>query len=150
MGLADRLSDELKQAMRDKDKVRLSVLRLVKSAMKYQEIDAHHALTDEEVLAVIRKEVKQRKDALETIKGSDRTDFRASLESELEVLYSYLPAPLSLDELRLLVVEVVRETGASSRADMGKVMPLVMNRVGSSAEGKTVSKVVQQILSDLS
>ncbi|MCI0181872.1 putative protein YqeY [Acidibacillus sp. S0AB] len=149
MGMADRLSDELKQAMRDKDKVRLSVLRMIKAAMKYQEIEAHQALTDEEVMAVIRKEIKQRKDALETVKGSDRADFITSIEAELEVLYSYLPAQLSLDELHGVVVEVVHETGATSRADMGKVIPVVMKRVGSRAEGKTVSQVVQEVLANL-
>lgn len=147
--MADRLSDELKQAMRDKDKVRLSVLRMIKAAMKYQEIEAHQALTDDEVMAVIRKEIKQRKDALETVKGSDRADFIASIEAELEVLYSYLPAQLSLEELRGVVVGVVHETGATSRADMGKVIPVVMNRVGSRAEGKTVSQVVQEVLANL-
>ncbi|PWI56843.1 GatB/YqeY domain-containing protein [Sulfoacidibacillus thermotolerans] len=150
MKLADRLSEELKQAMRDKDKVRLSVLRLIKAAMKNQEIESHHALSDEEILSVIRKEVKQRKDALEAVKGSERADFIASVEAELEVLSSYLPAPLALDEIRSIVLDVVRETGASSRADMGKVMPVVMERVGSRAEGKTVSQVVQEVLASRS
>lgn len=149
VSLADRLSEDLKQAMKDRDKTRLSVLRMVKSAVKYREIEVLHPLSDDEVTAVLRKEVKQRQDALETVQGTDRADFIAALRAELSVLYTYLPASLSEEEIRVIVSEVVAEVGASSRADMGKVMPVVMTRVGSRAEGKTVSRVVQEFLSGL-
>ncbi len=149
MSLADRLSEDLKQAMRDRDKTRLSVLRMVKSAVKYREIEALHPLSDDEVTAVLRKEVKQRQDALETVQGTDRADFIAALRAELAVLYTYLPASLSEEEIRVIVGEIVAEVGASSRADMGRVMPAVMTRVGARAEGKTVNRVVQEFLSGL-
>ncbi len=149
VSLADRLSDDLKQAMRERDKTRLSVLRMVKSAVKYREIEVLHPLSDDEVIAVFRKEVKQRQDALDSVQGMDRADFTAALQAELSVLYAYLPASLSEAEIRAVVSGVVAEVGASSRADMGRVMPVVMKRVGARAEGKTVNRIVQEILSGL-
>ncbi len=145
--LSDRLPEELKQAMRDKDKVRVSVLRMVKAAVKNSEIELQHPLSDDEVLAILRKEVKQRKDAMDIAMGSGRTDFIASLEDELRVLASYLPAQLSEDEILAAVKDVVAEVGAHSKADMGKVMPVILSRIGSSADGKTVSRIVSQVLS---
>ncbi len=149
VSLADRLSEDLKQAMRDRDKTRLSVLRMVKSAMKYREIEVHRPLSDDEATAVLRKEVKLRQDALDTVQGMDRADFTAALRAELAVLYTYLPASLSEEEIRVIVSGIVTEVGASSRADMGKVMSAVMNRVGVRAEGKTVNRIVQEHLSHL-
>lgn len=149
MGLVDRLSADMVQAMRDKDKVRLSVIRMVKAAVKYAEIEAHHALSDDEVISVLRREVKQRKDALDAAAGSGRTDFIADTQAELEVLYSYLPASLSDDSILEHVMAVIAEVGAVSKADMGKVMSGVMSRIGTQAEGKTISRIVQTALSNL-
>ena len=147
MGVYDRLSDDLLQAMRDKDKVRLSVLRMVKAAVRNAEIDSHHTLSDEEVLGVFRKEVKQRKDTLASVAGTDRTDVVAEVEAELAVLQEYLPASLTDAEIESIVAEAVLQVGATSKADMGKVMPLVMSRIAGRADGKTVSSIVQGVLS---
>ncbi len=147
MGVYDRLSDDLLQAMRDKNKVRLSVLRMVKAAVRNAEIDSHRTLSDEEVLGVFKKEVKQRKDTLASVAGTDRTDVVQEVEAELAILQEYLPAELSPTEIEAIVAEVVRETGATSKADMGKVMPLVMSKTAGRADGRTVSKIVQDSLS---
>ncbi len=147
MGVYDRLSDDLLQAMRDKNKVRLSVLRMVKAAVRNAEIDSHHTLSDEEVLGVIKKEVKQRRDTLVSVAGTDRTDVVQEVEAELAVLQEYLPAELSPTEIEAIVAEVVRETGATSKADMGKVMPLVMSKIAGRADGRIVSRIVQDNLS---
>lgn len=147
MGVYDRLSDDLLQAMRDKNKVRLSVLRMVKAAVRNAEIDSHRTLSDEEVLGVFKREVKQRKDTLASVAGTDRTDVVQEVEVELAVLQEYLPAELSPTEIEAIVAEVVRDTGATSKADMGKVMPLVMSKTAGRADGRVVSKIVQDSLS---
>lgn len=149
VALADRLSDDLKQAMKSRDAVRVSVLRMVKAAAKNAEIEAGRVLTDDELLGVMRREVKQRKDALEAFQGSGRDDLIAGAESELAVLQEYLPEPLSEEELRSVIRGVVADLGARSRADVGKVIPAVLRLVGARADGKAVSRLVQEILGGL-
>ncbi|MHB1683203.1 MAG: GatB/YqeY domain-containing protein [Bacilli bacterium] len=145
----NRVENSPAAIFRDRDKTRLSVLRMVKSAVKYREIEVQRPLSDDEATAVLRKEVKLRQDALDTVQGMDRADFTAALRAELAVLYTYLPASLSEEEIRAIVSGIVTEVGATSRADMGKVMSAVMNRVGVRAEGKTVNRIVQEHLSHL-
>lgn len=146
MTLGERIAQDLVQAMKDKDKVRLSVLRMVKSAVRNAEIDAHRTLTDDEVLAVLRKEVKQRRETIATLEGSARAELIADAKAEIAILSSYLPTALSDDEVRAIIRDVATEIGASMKADMGRLMPAVMKKVGASAEGRTVSRLVQEFL----
>lgn len=146
MTLGERIAQDLVQAMKDKDKVRLSVLRMVKSAVRNAEIDAHRTLTDDEVLAVLRKEVKQRRETIATLEGSGRAELIADAQAEIAILSSYLPTALSDDEVRAIIRDVATEIGASMKADMGRLMPAVMKKVGASAEGRTVSRLVQEFL----
>ena len=139
----------MKQAMRDRDKVRLSVLRMVRAAVKNEEIAARRPFSDDEIAGVLRREVKQRQDTMRMIEGADRSDAMAELQAELAVLYGYLPARLDDAAIRAVAAEVIRETGARSRADMGRVMPAVMKRVGAGAEGRTVNRIVQEELAAL-
>ena len=120
MGVYNRLSDDLVKAMRDKDKIRLSVLRMVKAAVRNQEIDSHKTLTDEEVLSVFRKEVKQRRDTLASVAGKDRSDIVEEVKAELAILEEYLPVALTEAQIEEIVVKVVQEVGATSKADMEK------------------------------
>nr|NNM91108.1 GatB/YqeY domain-containing protein [Bacilli bacterium] len=149
MGVYNRLSDDLVKAMRDKDKIRLSVLRMVKAAVRNQEIDSHKTLTDEEVLSVFRKEVKQRRDTLASVAGKDRSDIVEEVKAELAILEEYLPVALTEAQIEEIVVKVVQEVGATSKADMGKVMPLVMANVAGRAEGKVINTIVMRTLSAL-
>ena len=149
MTLADRLAEDLKQAMRDKDKVRLSVLRLVKAAVRNAEIDKRITLGEEEIIGVLRREVKQRKESLLAIEGAGRDDLVAELNEEISILEEYLPQSLTEEQIQAIVRDVVQEVGAVSKADMGKVMPVVMKKVGGQAEGRTVNRVVQEVLSTL-
>ena len=149
MGVYNRLSDDLVKAMRDKDKIRLSVLRMVKAAVRNQEIDSHKTLTDEEVLSVFRKEVKQRRDTLASVAGKDRSDIVEEVKAELAILEEYLPVALTEAQIEEIVVKVVQEVGATSKADMGKVMPLVMANVAGRAEGKIINTIVMRTLSAL-
>jgi len=146
LGLGTQLSEDLLQAMRDKDKVKLSVLRMVKAAVRNAEIDGRRDLSDDEVISVLRKEVKQRRETLATLEGSGREDLIAEAEAEILVLSAYLPAALSDAELIAIVREVAEQVGAVSKADMGKLMAAVMKRVGASAEGRTVNRIVQSVL----
>ena len=149
MTLADRLAEDMKQAMRSKDKVRLSVLRLVKSAIKNAEIDKRITLGEEEIISVLRKELKQRKESLLAIEGAGRDDLIAALNEEMQILETYLPQSLSEEQIEQLVREAVQEVGAVSKADMGKVMPVVMKKIGGQAEGRIVNRIVQEVLSSL-
>ncbi|GMA56142.1 hypothetical protein C7445_105194 [Alicyclobacillus sacchari] len=146
MGLLDRLNDDLKQAMKEKQKVRLSVIRMVKSAVKNREIELGHPLSDDDVVGVIQKEVKQRKDSLQAFQDANRTDLAETAEEEIAILESYLPEPFSEDELRALASEVVERVGASSKSDMGKVMAELMPMVRGRADGRLVQQVVQSLL----
>lgn len=149
MALAERLAEDMKQAMRSKDKMRLSVLRLVKAAIRNTEIDKKITLGDEEIVGILRKEVKQRKETMATIETSGRDDLIEELKLELEILGEYLPAEMDEAQIELLVQEVIREVGATSKADLGKVMPVVMKRIGGQAEGRTINRIVQQVLGNL-
>ena len=149
MTLADHLAEDLKQAMRDKDKVRLSVLRLVKAAVRNAEIDRRVTLGEEEIIGVLRREVKQRKESLLAIEGAGRDDLVAELNEEISILEEYLPQSLTEEQIQAIVRDVVQEVGAVSKADMGKVMPVVMKQIGGQAEGRTVNRIVQEVLSTL-
>lgn len=147
MGLADRLTEDMKQAMRAKDKTRLSVIRLVRAAVKNREIETGLPLTDDDIVAVVQKELKQRRDSLEAFEAGQRADLADQTRAEMVILETYLPAQLSEAEVRELAQAVIAETGAASRADVRKVMPALMQQVRGRADGKLVQQVVQSLLS---
>ena len=140
MSLKEQLTEDMKTAMKAKEegKQRLAVIRMVRSAIRQQEIDGNgkQALDDEGVIAIISKEVKMRKDSLEEFKKGDRQDLVAQTEAEIAVLMPYLPQQLSEEEIRTFVKEAVEKSGASSQKDMGKVMGLLMPKVKGRADGK--------------
>lgn len=146
MAFLDQLNDDLKQAMRDKDKIRLSVIRMVKSAAKNREIELGRALTDDDVVAVIQKEIKQRRDSLQAFRDANRTDLIEQAEREIAVLESYLPAQLGDDEIAELAKDVMARVGASGKADMGKVMRELMPAVRGRADGRRVQQIVESLL----
>jgi uncharacterized protein len=146
VNLTAQLTEDLKQAMKAKDKVRLSVLRMVKAAVKNREIETGQPLTDEEVLAVIQKELKQRRDSLQAFESAGRVDLMEEVQGEIDILMSYLPRQLTEDELREIVQGVIAELGASGKSDVGKVMSAVMPKVKGKADGRLVQTVVQSLL----
>ena len=143
-----QLKDELKQAMLSRDVVKTSVLRMALSAVGYLEIKkgSGYEASEEEVLAVIQKEVKQHKDSIEQFGNAGRQELMDKEIRELEILQTYVPAQMSEDEVRILVEEVVKETGAINSADMGKVMGVLMGKVKGKADGSFVSKLVREAL----
>lgn len=146
MNLSERLSEDMKQAMRTKDKVRLSVIRMVRAAMKNQEIESGTTLTDDEILALIQKELKQRRDSLQAFESAGRTDLVDEVKVEIDVLTTYLPAQMSEDALRQLAQDIIRDTGATSKAEMGKVMGQLMPKIRGRADGKLAQSIVQSLL----
>ncbi|GIM44760.1 hypothetical protein DNHGIG_03090 [Collibacillus ludicampi] len=146
MDLRARLDADMKQAMKDKDKIRLSTIRMVRTAIKNAEIDQQKTLSEDEVLAILNRELKQRRDSLQAFESAGRVDLVEAVKQEIDVLMDYLPKQLSEDELTELVRQAIQETGASSKADMGKVMSVLMPKVKGRADGKVVNQLVQQHL----
>ncbi|HMM20195.1 MAG TPA: GatB/YqeY domain-containing protein [Selenomonadales bacterium] len=148
MSLKDRLTEDMKQAMKEKEagKLRLSVIRMVRASIKNVEIDRKKELSEEEVLDVLAKEVKMRRDALEEFKKGNRPDLVEGLEQEIAVLMQYLPEQLSEAEVRVLAAEAVSKAGAAGPKDMGKVMAVLMPKVRGRADGKLVNTVVKELL----
>lgn len=147
--LAARIPDDIKSAMKAKDPVTLNALRALKTAMSNASIEKGHLtapLDDAEVTALIRKQIKQRQDSFEQFTKAGRTELAATEQTEIAVLEKYLPTALTAEEITALVDAAVAETGASSKADMGKVMKLVQERAAGRADGKTISQEVAKRL----
>ena len=143
MALKEQLDADMKAAMRDKDTLKLSTVRMLKSAIKYREIELMKPLDDAGVLAVISTEVKRRRDSVEQYRAGNRQDLADKEEAEIRILQAWLPAQLSQDELAALIDEAVKKVGAQGPKDMGAVMKEVQPKVQGRAEGKTVSEQVK-------
>ena len=146
MTLKERLQEDLKAAMKNKDALRLSVIRLAKAAIMNQEIARGHELSDQEVIEVLVKESKQRTDAIPEYEKAGRNDIIATLRHEFQILQEYLPAQLSETELREIIQTTITEVGAVSKKEIGKVMASLMPKVKGRADGRTVNQIVNSIL----
>ena len=146
MTLMEQLTADMKEAMKQGEKERLSVIRLVRGAVRQAEIDGKKTLTDDEVLGVIGKEVKMRRDSIEEFERGGRADLVEKTQAEIAVLMPYLPEQLSADEIKKIVEEVISSVGAASYKDMGKVMGALMPRVKGRADGKLVNETVRALL----
>lgn len=146
MSLKEQLAADMKEAMKAHEKERLAVIRMVRGAVKQQEIDGKTELDDNGVIAVISKEVKMRRDSMEEFKKGNRQDLVDKTQAEIDVLMPYLPAQLSEDEVRELVKAAVEQTGATTAKDMGKVMGVLMPKVKGRADGKMVNTIVKSFL----
>ena len=146
MTLADRIAGDLSKAMKERDTSVVLTLRMIRAAVKNTEIDQQRALTDEEVVMVIRTMTRQLKDALEQFRAGARADLVAKAENELSVLGAYLPATLSLEAVTATVSRVIVALGASGPKDFGKVMSAVIAEVQGGAEGSRVSAIVREQL----
>ena len=146
MSLLDTLNADMKQAMKDKNKEALSVIRMVKSTVMNEQISLGHDLTTEEELTVLSREVKQRQDSLTEFEKGNREDLAAGIRSELIILAKYLPEQLTEAEIQVIVADAVAQTGAASPKDMGKVMGVVTPQVKGKADGKLVANLVKTAL----
>jgi uncharacterized protein len=147
MSLQEKLSQEIKSAMLAKDADRLGALRMLKSALGYILIERKaEALSDSEFVSVVQKEVKKRRDSIEQYEKGGRPELAAKEQQEITVLESFLPQPLSPNELEKLIRDVIAETGATSKKDMGAVIKAAQAKAAGRAEGKTISQIVGRLL----
>lgn len=148
MTLKDRLVEDMKVAMKAKEegKVRLSVIRMARAAIKNAEIDKKIEFSDDQVIEVLAREMKMRRDALEEFKKADRPETVKALEEEMVVLMDYLPQQLSEGEIRQLVQETIATIGAQGPKDLGKVMGALSPKTKGRADGKLVNQVVREML----
>lgn len=146
MSLKDELLADMKEAMRNGDKQKLSVIRMTRAAIKNVEIEESKDLSDDELIEVLAKEVKQRKESIEEYKKAGQEDTVEELKEEINILEEYLPEQLSEEELVDLVEEVIADVGAEDMSDMGKVMGAIMPQVKGRADGSKVNELVRERL----
>jgi uncharacterized protein len=148
MTIQEKIQSDLAEAMRSKEALRLSVLRMMKSAVKNKEVDKMRPLEEAEALGVLNTLVKQRKDSVEQFRKGGREELALKEEAEIRIIEEYLPAGASDEDIRRAIEEAVQETGAASIKDMGKVMKATMARLsGKTADGSRVSQLVKEKLS---
>ena len=146
MSLMEKITNDLKSAMKENDKFSLGVYRMLKSALQLEQINKKHDLEDYEVISIVKKQVKVRKDSIAEYTKYQRLDLVENLEKEISLLSKYLPEELSEDKILEIVHEVIDELHAESVKDMGKVMKVLTERIGSVADMSKVSTHVKEIL----
>ena len=146
LALKEKLMDDLKLSMKDKDTVRKNTVQSVRAAIKQVEVDNRVELSDDDIIGVIAKEAKKRKDVLPEYEKSGRTDLIDELKREIEILMGYLPSQLSKEELGEIVKNAIAEVGASSMKDMGKIMANVMPKIKGRADGGMVNAIAKELL----
>ncbi len=146
MSLKEQIDADYKAAMKERDELRVSVLRLLRSAIHNAEIERRRALADDEILGVIQSEARKRQESIEAFQQGGRQDLADRERAELAILQSYLPQALTHDELVALIRETIQQVGALSVRDMGKVMGVLIPKVRGRADGREVSELVRQML----
>ena len=147
MSLEERLIEEMKQAMRSTDKLRLSTIRMIRSAIQNKEIEQRKKLDDEGIFKVIQGMVRKSEESIEQFKAGGRMDLVDKEQKEVETLKSFLPQPLSREEILKMIDQSIEETQASSLKDIGKVMKSVMPKLEGKADGKLINQMVKEKLS---
>lgn len=147
MSLLETVQNDMKEAMKAKDKAKLAVVRQIKSAVMNEQINLGHDLNEDEELAVLAREVKQRKESLSEFKDGGRDDLAEATQAELDILASYMPEQMSDADIDAAVATAIEKTGAASMADMGKVMGIVSAQTKGRADGKVVADKVKAALS---
>ena len=145
--LKEKLLEDLKNCMKEKNVVRKNVIQMVRAAILQVEKDKQITLDDNQIIDIIAKESKKRKDSLADYEKSGREDLLNEIKEEIEILAEYLPKQLSIEEVEKVVKEVIAEVGATSMKDMGKVMKAAKEKIGAASDGKTINEVVKKLLS---
>lgn len=147
--LIEKIESDFKKAMKERDNIRLSTLRMLKTAVYNKIIELNvDKLEDSHIIALIRKDIKRHLDSIGQFKTGERYDLVKKEEAELNILKSYLPKEATPDEIRELVKKIIAETGANGKNDFGKVMKVAMEKLKGAADGKTVSSIVSELLMD--
>ena len=144
MSLKEKLQEDLKSSMKNKDTIRKSVITLVRAAIKQIEVDQRVELDDVAVMDIISKQLKQRNDSLAEFEKAGREDLIEETKSEIQVLKEYLPQQLSEEELEKIVIETIAEVGATSMKDMGKIMAIIKPKTAGRADGRKINELVKK------
>ena len=144
--LKEKLMSDLKEAMKEKQVLRKNVVQMIRAAILQVEKDKQIELEDNQILEIIAKESKKRKDSLADYEKSGRQDLIQQVNQEIEIIAEYLPKQLSKEEIVSIVKEIIEETEATSMKDMGKVMKVAKEKIGAAADGKTINEVVKELL----
>ena len=144
--LKEKLMDDLKVSMREKNEIRKNTIQMVRAAILQIEKDKGITVEDEKIIEIIAKEIKSKKDALTDFEKGDRQDLIAQTNEEIAILQEYLPRQLSKEEIKVEVQKVIEDIGATSMRDMGNVMKEAKNRIGAAADGRTINEVVKELL----
>jgi len=144
--IKERLKADLKAAMVAKDNFKRDTIRFLNSAIKQVEVDSRSELSDDDIYKIIQKSIKQREDSANQYKDANRADLYEKELKEAELLKSYLPAQLSLEEIKDIVSSVINEIGAEGMKDMGRVMKMANEKIGTKSDGKTISMIVKELL----
>ena len=145
--LKEKLLEDLKTAMKDKNIIRKNVVQMVRAAILQVEKDKQIEVTDEQITEIIAKEAKKRRDSITDYEKSGRQDLLDQIKEEITILEEYLPKQLSIEEIEVAVKEIINETGAGSMKDMGLVMKTAKEKLGAAADGKTINEVAKKLLS---
>ncbi len=144
--LKEKLLEDLKEAMKEKQILRKNVVQMIRAAILQQEKDKQIELDDNQILEIIAKESKKRKDSLADYEKSGREDLISQVKDEIKIISEYLPKQLTKEEITDIVKQVIEETGATTIKDMGKVMKASKEKIGAAADGKTINEVVRELL----
>ncbi len=147
MSVIERLDIELREALKSRDELKVSVIRMIKASLKNKSIEKMGALTDDDVLSVLSSLAKQRRESIEQFTSAGRMDIADKEKKELEIVQTYLPKQLSPQEIDEIILAAIKECSASSTSDMGKVMKIVTPKTKGAADGKIVSQRVKELLS---
>jgi uncharacterized protein YqeY len=147
MSLEERLTDEMKQAMKSSDKLRLSTIRMIRAAVKNKEIELRKKLDDEEIQRVIQGMMRKGEESVEQFQSGGRADLVEKEKKEIEILKSFLPQPIGQEEILRIIDQSIEETQASSLKDLGKVMKSVMPKLGGKVDGRLINQLVKERLS---
>lgn len=146
MSLKERLKNDMKEAMRNKEIVKRDTIRAINTMIKQIEVDERKELSDDEITALLQKAIKQRNEAIEQYKAGDREDLVKKEQGEIDVINLYMPQQLSDEELETAMREIISSVGATSMKDMGKVMGQAKSKIGAGADGKRINEMVKKIL----
>ena len=147
MNLEEKLLEEMKEAMKTNDKIRLSTIRMIRSSSKNKEIELRRKLEDEDILKVIQGMVRKGEESIEQFQAGGRNDLVEKEKREMEILKSFLPQPIRQEEIIKIIDETIPETQASSLKDLGKVMKAILPKLGGKADGKVINQLVKERLS---
>lgn len=145
--LKEKLLNDMKESMKNKDTIRKNVIQMIRASILQIEKDNQKEVNDEEIIQIIAKEAKKRKDSLADYEKSGREDLISEIKEEIKIIEEYLPAQLSVEEIEKIVSEIITNLGATSMKDMGPVMKEAKAKIGASSDGKTINEVVKKLLS---